>query len=44
MAERDTVTSGLLVKTPRGDAAQNPLISISRKAAAEWFATLASSA
>jgi P27 family predicted phage terminase small subunit len=35
MAARDPVTSGLLVKTASGDAAQNPLVGIARRAAAD---------
>jgi P27 family predicted phage terminase small subunit len=35
MAERDQTTSGLLVKRADGNAGQNPLLSISRKAAAD---------
>lgn len=33
MSDNDPLTSGLLVKTRSGDAAQNPLVSIERKAA-----------
>jgi P27 family predicted phage terminase small subunit len=35
MAERDQATSGLLVKRADGNAGQNPLLSIARKAAAD---------
>ena len=34
MSESDPLTSGLMIKTRGGDAAQNPLVSIERKAAA----------
>jgi P27 family predicted phage terminase small subunit len=35
MRERDAQTSGLLIKTSSGDAAQNPLLGISRRAAGD---------
>jgi P27 family predicted phage terminase small subunit len=35
MAERDSVTRGLLIKTSSGDAAQNPLVGIARRAASD---------
>lgn len=35
MAKRDPVTSGLLIKTSSGDAAQNPLVGIARRAASD---------
>jgi len=35
MAANDPVTGGLLIKTKYGDAAQNPLVSITRKHAAD---------
>ena len=34
MSENDPLTSGLMIKTRAGDAAQNPLVSIERKAPA----------
>ena len=33
MSDNDPLTSGLMIKTRSGDAAQNPLVSIERKAA-----------
>ena len=35
MAEKDAVTSGLLIKSQGGDAIQNPLVGISRRAAGD---------
>ncbi len=35
MAERDQLTKGLLIKTSSGDAAQNPLAAVARRAAAD---------
>jgi P27 family predicted phage terminase small subunit len=35
MAARDPQTSGLLIKTSSGDAAQNPLVGIARRAAGD---------
>jgi P27 family predicted phage terminase small subunit len=35
MGERDQATSGLLIKTSSGDATQNPLVGIARRAAAD---------
>jgi P27 family predicted phage terminase small subunit len=35
MAKRDATTSGLLIKTSSGDAAQNPVVGIARRAAAD---------
>jgi P27 family predicted phage terminase small subunit len=35
MAERDELTSGLMIKTTNGNAIQNPLVGVARRAAAD---------
>jgi P27 family predicted phage terminase small subunit len=37
MAERDELTSGLLIKTANGTAIQNPLVGIANKAMADMM-------
>ncbi len=37
MVENDPLTSGLMIKTRSGDAAQNPLVSIERKAISDMM-------